>query len=86
MWFCGDAIAVVTLVFRVSNRLGVACGKTPLEVEQQLMKNFDKTEWSKLHYRLVLFGRYVCKAKKPECETCELKTFCEFYKNNNKKT
>lgn len=84
MWFCGDAIAVDTHVFRASNRLGIACGKTPLEVEQQLMKNFDKTEWSKLHYRLVLFGRYVCKAKNPECETCELKTFCEFYKNNKK--
>jgi endonuclease-3 len=84
LWFNGDAIAVDTHVFRVSNRLGIAHGKTPEEVEKELMKNFDKSEWSKLHYRLVLFGRYHCKAKKPECESCTLNEICEFYASNSK--
>lgn len=78
--FQGDAIAVDTHVFRVSNRIALARGETPFEVEKQLMQNFDKSDWSKLHYMLVLFGRYVCKAKNPQCENCELKNFCDFYK------
>ena len=82
LWFNGDAIAVDTHVFRVSNRLEIAKGNTPEKVEQQLMKNFDKTEWSKLHYRLVLFGRYQCKAKKPDCQTCGLKDICKYYNKN----
>lgn len=84
LWFNGDAIAVDTHVFRVSNRIGIAEGSTPEKVEQNLMKNFDKSEWSKLHYRLVLFGRYKCKAKKPECESCKLKDICKFYSKNVK--
>lgn len=80
LYFGGDAIAVDTHVFRVSNRLEIAKGNTPDKVEQQLMKNFDKTEWSKLHYRLVLFGRYVCKAKKPDCQNCALKYVCSYFK------
>lgn len=82
--FDGDAIAVDTHVFRVSNRISLAKGETPFEVEKQLMQNFDKSDWSKLHYMLVLFGRYVCKAKNPQCENCELKNCCDFYKNNQK--
>ena len=77
--FNGDAIAVDTHVFRVSNRISIAKGKTPFEVEKQLMKNYEKKDWSKLHYMLVLFGRYVCKAKNPQCEDCELKNCCDFY-------
>ncbi|MGN1222494.1 MAG: endonuclease III [Christensenellales bacterium] len=84
LWFNGDAIAVDTHVFRVSNRIGIAEGSTPEKVEQNLMKNFDKSEWSKLHYRLVLFGRYKCKAKKPECESCKLNDICKFYIKNIK--
>lgn len=79
LWFGGDAIAVDTHVFRVSNRLGIAKGKTPLEVEEQLMQNFDKAEWSKLHYRLVLFGRYHCKSQNPDCANCGMKEFCKYY-------
>lgn len=82
--FQGDAIAVDTHVFRVSNRIALAKGETPFEVEKQLMQNFDKSDWSKLHYMLVLFGRYVCKAKNPQCENCELKNCCDFYKNQQK--
>lgn len=85
LWFGGDAIAVDTHVFRVSNRLKIATGNTPEKVEQKLMKSFDKSEWSNLHYRLVLFGRYVCKAKKPECQNCGLKDICNFYSSQNKK-
>lgn len=86
LWFKGDAIAVDTHVFRVSNRLGIAQGETPLEVEKNLMKSFPKKEWSNLHYLLVLFGRYHCKAKNPECETCGLKSVCDYYKTVHQKT
>ena len=79
--FHGNAIAVDTHVFRVSNRIPIAEGKTPFEVEENLMKNFEKTDWSNLHYMLVLFGRYKCEAKKPKCEDCKLKSFCRYYKD-----
>ncbi|MBR4124317.1 MAG: endonuclease III [Clostridia bacterium] len=84
LWFKGDAIAVDTHVFRVSNRLAIATGKTPFEVEDKLMKAYKKADWSKLHYMLVLFGRYKCKAIKPECETCKLREFCKHYKSTLK--
>ena len=82
LWFGGDAIAVDTHVFRVSNRIPIASGKTPFEVEQKLMKAYPKADWSNLHYLLVLFGRYKCKAKNPECETCKLRDICEFCKSH----
>lgn len=78
--FGKDAIAVDTHVFRVSNRLGIK-SKNPLECEKQLQKIFDQKDWSHLHYLLVLFGRYYCKAIKPVCSNCELKEFCSFNKN-----
>ena len=77
--FGGAAIAVDTHVFRVSNRLGIATGKKELQVELGLMEQFDKSVWSELHYMLVLFGRYYCKAKKPECDSCGLKQNCKYY-------
>lgn len=82
--FGKDAIAVDTHVFRVSNRLGIK-SKNPLECEKQLQKIFDQKDWSHLHYLLVLFGRYYCKAIKPECSNCELKEFCILNKNLQKK-
>lgn len=81
--FGKDAIAVDTHVFRVSNRLGIK-SKNPLECEKQLQKIFPKENWSELHYLLVLFGRYFCKAIKPNCENCELREFCEFIKKIKK--
>lgn len=81
--FGKDAIAVDTHVFRVSNRLGIK-SKNPLECEKQLQKIFPKENWSELHYLLVLFGRYFCKAIKPSCENCELREFCEFIKKIKK--
>lgn len=76
------AIAVDTHVERVSKRLKLATLKDDvLKVEKKLMKKFDKSLWSKRHLQLVLFGRYYCKAVKPECETCRLKDMCRGYKN-----
>lgn len=75
------AIAVDTHVERVSKRLGLAKEKdNVLEVEKKLMKKFKKNVWSKRHHQLVLFGRYHCKAIKPECESCKLKDICKHKK------
>ncbi len=68
--FKGDAIAVDTHVLRVSNRLGLVKTDNPFECEKGLMNVFDKSTWGKLHLQLVHFGRYVCKAQKPDCENC----------------
>ena len=65
------AIAVDTHVERVSKRLGIAKKlDTVLVVEKKLMKKIPKDLWSRSHHQLVLFGRYICKAKKPECDKC----------------
>lgn len=80
--FNGDAIAVDTHVFRVSNRLGIAKGKTPYEIEKQLMQNIQKDMWSKSHHYLIWHGRKVCKARNPVCADCVLNKLCEF-KNKN---
>ncbi len=75
--FGGDAIAVDTHVFRVSNRIGLAKAKTPLETEKQLMRNIEKSLWSKSHHYLIFHGRRVCKAKNPDCENCVLNIECK---------
>ena len=80
--FGGDAIAVDTHVFRVSNRLGLAKGKTPLEVEAGLNKAIPKSDWSKAHHWLIYHGRQVCHSQRPNCEGCTLKDYCDFYKEN----
>lgn len=74
------AIAVDTHVARVSVRLGLAKDSdTVFMIEQKLMKKFPKNKWSRLHHQLVLFGRYKCKAIKPECEHCPFQSICKFY-------
>ncbi len=73
-------IAVDTHVFRVSNRLGIAKSNDVKKVEAQLQKNFDKSMWVKLHHMLILFGRYYCKSRNPQCESCKLKAYCNYYK------
>ena len=71
-------IAVDTHVARVSKRLGIAdSGDDVLTIEKKLNDFFNKKELSKLHHQLVLFGRYYCKAKKPLCENCKLKSICK---------
>jgi endonuclease III len=76
------AIAVDTHVFRLSHRLGFSKGKNPLKVEDDLMKKFPPEKWRQVHHSLVLHGRRVCKAQRPDCERCEVKELCQFYKKN----
>jgi len=85
--FGKPAIAVDTHVERVSKRLGVARWKdSPLEVERTLMKKVPKEEWSDTHHRMIFFGRYHCKAKNPQCDTCPLLDLCrEGQKRKRKK-
>jgi endonuclease III len=71
------AIAVDTHVFRVSNRLGIAEGKTPEEVEQGLMKAVPRDMWGYAHHLLIAHGRNLCAARKPKCEECPLAPYCK---------
>ncbi|MDE7452918.1 MAG: endonuclease III [Clostridia bacterium] len=77
--FGGDAIAVDTHVFRVSNRLGLANGATPEKVEQGLMQAIPKDQWSKAHHYLIYHGRRVCHSQKPDCLNCTLKEYCDYF-------
>lgn len=70
------AIAVDTHVFRVSNRLGLARGKTPEEVEEKLKKAIPMEKWSAAHHWLIWHGRKICKARKPLCLECPLANVC----------
>ena len=70
------AIAVDTHVFRVANRLHLAVGKTPLEVEKGLQKAIPREDWSDAHHWLILHGRQRCKARKPLCGECPLAPIC----------
>ena len=73
------AIAVDTHVERVTKRLKLAKDEdSVLDIEKKLMKNIKKENWGKRHLQLVLFGRYYCKAKKPECVNCKLKDICKY--------
>jgi len=78
------AIAVDTHVFRVSNRIGIAKGKTVEIVEQQLMKNIPKEKWSDAHHYIIWHGRKICKARKPGCEVCPIAPYCEFLNGKSK--
>ncbi|WPC42151.1 endonuclease III [Clostridium sp. JS66] len=73
------AIAVDTHVFRVSNRLGIANGDTPEQVEKGLMKNVPRDMWSDTHHYLIWHGRLICKSRKPDCEKCPLAPYCEYF-------
>lgn len=70
------AIAVDTHVFRVANRLRLATGETPLEVEQGLQKAIPQAQWSAAHHWLIWHGRKVCKARRPLCGECALAALC----------
>jgi len=78
--FGGDAIAVDTHVFRVSNRLGLAKGKTPAKVEEGLQKVIPKENWSSAHHWLIWHGRKVCHSQRPDCENCTLNDVCDYHK------
>lgn len=72
------AMAVDTHIFRVSNRTGIAPGKTVLEVEKKLMTFVPKAFLLDSHHWLILHGRYVCQARKPRCGSCLIEDLCEF--------
>ncbi|MDP2021867.1 MAG: endonuclease III, partial [Hydrogenophaga sp.] len=76
--FGQPTMAVDTHIFRVSNRTGLAPGKTPLAVEQQLMKRVPPAYAVDSHHWLILLGRYVCQARKPLCHRCAVSAYCDF--------
>jgi endonuclease-3 len=78
------AMAVDTHIFRVSNRTGLAPGKDVLIVEQQLLKRVPKLYLLHAHHWLILLGRYVCKARSPECSLCTVEPVCQSKEKNFK--
>ena len=75
--FGGDAIAVDTHVFRVSNRIGLANAKDVLKTEKQLMDIIDEKDWSRSHHYLIYLGRSFCSSQKPKCGECPIGALCE---------
>jgi endonuclease-3 len=80
--FGEPTIAVDTHIFRIANRTGLAPGKNVLEVELKLLKAVPKEFRLDAHHWLILHGRYVCKARKPDCRICTINHLCE-YKDKN---
>ena len=78
IYFKQPAIAVDTHLFRVSNRTGLAPAATPLAVEQILLKVIPERYLLHAHHWLILHGRYICKARKPECWRCPIAQWCRF--------
>ena len=76
--FGEPTMAVDTHIFRVSNRTGLAIGKTPLAVEQQLLKRIPAEYLQHAHHWLILHGRYVCQARKPRCWECGVREQCRY--------
>jgi endonuclease-3 len=76
--FGQPTIAVDTHIFRVSNRTGLAPGKTVLEVEQKLLKFVPDKFKHDAHHWLILHGRYICQARKPKCGICSIVDLCEY--------
>ncbi|MDQ5877590.1 MAG: endonuclease [Pseudomonadota bacterium] len=76
--FGEPTIAVDTHIFRVANRIGLAPGKTPLAVELKLLKSVPEQYLRDAHHWLILHGRYVCTARRPQCERCSISDLCEF--------
>ena len=80
VYFDIPAMPVDTHVFRVSDRIGLTTrAKNPLEAELQLLKLFPKKKLNIAHHWLILHGRYVCKARRPECERCKIISICKYF-------
>ncbi|CAH2560062.1 endonuclease III [Cardinium endosymbiont of Oedothorax gibbosus] len=80
--FNEPTIAVDTHVFRVAKRIGLAKGTTPEKVESELLETIDQ-KWSRYaHHWLILHGRYICKARKPNCTMCPIKLYCAYYQES----
>jgi len=77
VWFDKPTLAVDTHVFRIAHRLGFSSAKTPREVEEDLIKALPKKYIKNANHWLVLFGRYTCKALKPDCEHCPISKYCQ---------
>ena len=82
--FGKPTIAVDTHIFRISNRTGLAIGKNVSEVELKLLKFVPKQFHQDAHHWLILHGRYVCKARRPECNKCIIEDLCDFKKKTLK--
>lgn len=80
------AMAVDTHVFRVSKRVGLSTGKTPLAVEKDLVKHLPEEVIHVAHHWLILHGRYVCLARSPKCSICEITDICKYFQQNKKIT
>lgn len=76
--FGEPTIAVDTHIFRLANRMGLACGTTPLVVEKQLLETIPDEYKLDAHHWLILHGRYICVARKPKCPECLIKDLCEY--------
>lgn len=76
--FGEPTIAVDTHIFRIANRIGLAKGKTPLAVELKLLKSVPDEYKHDAHHWLILHGRYICKARRPECWRCDIVDLCEY--------
>lgn len=76
--FGQPTIAVDTHIFRISNRIGLAPGKTVLEVENKLLKVVPDEFKHDAHHWLILHGRYICQARKPKCSECIIESLCEY--------
>ena len=79
----GDGIAVDTHVFRTARRLNLSQGKTPFEVEKDLMKVVPEGMRNRAHHLLIFHGRYRCKSRRPDCVGCRLTEYCNYFKNKN---
>lgn len=80
--FGHPTMAVDTHIFRLANRINLAPGKTVLAVEKKLLKVIPKPYLRDAHHWLILHGRYVCTAKKPQCQTCIIRDLCEYPKKD----
>ena len=79
-------MAVDTHIYRVSERLGLTTNsKNPLQTEKQLVKYIPADVIPKAHHWLLLHGRYVCQARKPQCNTCGLREYCRYFEKNERK-
>ena len=76
--FGEPTMAVDTHIFRVANRTGLGPGKTPHEVEMQLLKRIPADYLLHAHHWLILHGRYVCQARKPQCWQCAVSQYCDY--------
>ena len=86
VYFDIPAMPVDTHVFRVSNRIGLTTNaKNPLQSELQLLKLFPEEKLNIAHHWLILHGRYVCKARRAECEKCGITSLCKYYKKEKQK-